>query len=240
MAAGPGRAQRILFAVCGPAFWPYARFDVDGTEHIPVDGPAVLAGNHRSYFDIPAMIQMMRPTRRTGRILAKRELFDLPLVGPLATRLGGIPVDRAGGGTESMHAAAAALDRGEIVCLLPQGTIPRGERFYDPVLKGRTGAARLAAASGAPVIPFGVWGSEEVWPRSASLPRMGRLRHPPTVRVRVGPPVPLVGDNPVADTTRIMAAISDLLPPEARETRTLRPDDIARATPRAGRSRRVR
>ena len=149
-----------------------------GTEHIPRTGPAILVGNHRSYFDIPAMIQMMRRTGRTGRILAKRELFDVPVVGALATALGGIPVDRASGGPSRSSTPPSALEGGELVCLLPQGTIPRGEKFFDPVLKGRTGAARLAAMTGAPVIPFGVWGTEKVWPRSEPVPRMLNLTAP--------------------------------------------------------------
>ncbi|WP_030527122.1 HAD-IB family hydrolase, partial [Phycicoccus jejuensis] len=224
--------QRLLFLASPSLLTPYARFDVGGTENIPRTGPAILVGNHRSYFDIPAMIQMMRRTGRTGRILAKKELFDVPVVGALATALGGIPVDRAGGGQESFETAAVALEAGELVCLLPQGTIPRGERFYDPVLKGRTGAARLAAATGAPVIPFGIWGSEKVWPRSSATPRMLALTDPPTVRVRVGEPVEGLGGTPAADTKRIMAAIVDCLPPEAREQRTPSAEEIALATPR--------
>ena len=178
--------QRLLFLASPPLLTPYARFDIAGTENIPRTGPAILVGNHRSYFDIPAMIQMMRPTGRTGRILAKKELFDVPVVGALATALGGIAVDRGNGGTESFEQAVVSLEGGEMVCILPQGTIPRGRKFYDPVLKGRTGAARLAAITGAPVIPFGIWGSEHVWPRSSPVPRMLNLTHPPTVRVRVG------------------------------------------------------
>ncbi|MBM6401719.1 HAD-IB family hydrolase [Phycicoccus sonneratiae] len=227
--------QRLFFLANPPAVTPYARFDVAGTENIPRTGPAILVGNHRSYFDIPAMIQMMRRTGRTGRILAKKELFDVPVVGALASALGGIPVDRAGGGQESFEHAAVALAGGELVCLLPQGTIPRGAKFYDPVLKGRTGAARLAAATGAPVIPFGVWGSEKVWPRSSTLPRMLSLTDPPTVRVRVGPPVEVLGRSAAADTRRIMEAIVDCLPPEAREERTPTEEEIRLATP-GGRS----
>ena len=223
--------QRLLFLASPPVLWPYARFDVAGTEHIPRTGPAILVGNHRSYFDVPAMIQMMRRTGRTGRILAKRELFDVPVVGALATALGGIPVDRASGGQESFEHAAVALEGGELVCLLPQGTIPRGEKFYDPVLKGRTGAARLAAMTGAPVIPFGVWGTEDVWPRSEPVPRMFNLTDPPRVRVRVGPPVELKLRSAAADTRRIMRAITDCLPPEARERREPTAEEIRLATP---------
>lgn len=223
--------QRLLFLASPPLLTPYARFDVAGTENIPRTGPAILVGNHRSYFDIPAMIQMMRPTGRTGRILAKKELFDVPVVGALATALGGIPVDRGRGGTESFEQAVVSLEGGEMVCLLPQGTIPRGRKFYDPVLKGRTGAARLAAITGAPVIPFGVWGTEHVWPRSSPVPRMLNVRHPPTVRVRVGPPVDLKLRSAPADTRRIMAAIVDCLPPEAREEREPTEEEIRLATP---------
>src|SRR6478735_2604750 len=222
---------RLLLLASPPVFWPYARFDVAGTENIPRSGPAILVGNHRSYFDIPAMMQMMRRTSRTGRILAKRELFDVPVVGALATALGGIPVDRASGGQESFEHAAVALEGGELVCLLPQGTIPRGEKFYDPVLKGRTGAARLAAMTGAPVIPFGVWGTEDVWPRSEPVPRMFNLTDPPRVRVRVGPPVELKLRSAAADTRRIMTAITDCLPPEAREHREPTAEEIRLATP---------
>ena len=223
--------QRLLFLASPPVLWPYARFDVSGTEQVPRTGPAILVGNHRSYFDIPAMIQMMRRTGRTGRILAKRELFDVPVVGALATALGGIPVDRGSGGAESFEHAAVALEGGELVCILPQGTIPRGEKFFDPVLKGRTGAARLAAMTGAPVIPFGVWGTEQVWPRSEPVPRMFNLTSPPSVRVRVGPPVELKLRSAAADTRRIMEAITRCLPPEAREHREPTAEELRLATP---------
>jgi putative phosphoserine phosphatase/1-acylglycerol-3-phosphate O-acyltransferase len=99
------------------------------------------------------------------------------------------------------------------------------------VLKGRTGAARLAAMTGAPVIPFGVWGTEQVWPRSEPVPRMLNLTDPPTVRVRVGPPVQLKRRSAPADTRRIMTAISDCLPPEAREQHEPTPEEIRLATP---------
>jgi putative phosphoserine phosphatase/1-acylglycerol-3-phosphate O-acyltransferase len=85
--------------------------------------------------------------------------------------------------------------------------------------------------TGAPVIPFGVWGSERVWPRSEPVPRMFNLTDPPTVRVRVGPPVELKLRSAAADTRRIMAAITDCLPPEARERHTPTDEEIRLATP---------
>ena len=74
-----------------------------------------------------------------------------------------------------------------MVAMMPEGTIPRGKAFFNPVLKGRWGAARLAAMTGAPVIPVGLWGTEKVWPRSERLPNLLALRNPPTVTIRIGP-----------------------------------------------------
>ena len=112
--------------------------------------------------------------------------------------------------------AQRALEAGEVVVILPQGTIPRGEAFFDPVLKGKTGTARLAAMTGAPVVPIGLWGTEAVWPRSARVPDVTDLsctrRH---VRVRVGTAGALGLDDAVADTAAIMAAIVALLPDES-------------------------
>jgi putative phosphoserine phosphatase/1-acylglycerol-3-phosphate O-acyltransferase len=132
-----------------------------------------------------------------------------------------------------MRRATAALRAGEVVIVLPQGTIPRGEQFFDPVLHGHTGAARLAAATGAPVVPIGLWGTEEVWPRSSKVPNMAALQHPPRVTVTVGPPVPLGLEDAVADTTVLMAAIVDLLPEAARVERIPTQQDLDRTRPPA-------
>jgi putative phosphoserine phosphatase/1-acylglycerol-3-phosphate O-acyltransferase len=223
--------QRLVLLLSRPEAYPYARFDVAGTEHIPSTGPVIVAVNHRSYFDLPAMIMVVRETGRTARFLAKQELFDLPLVGNLATALGGIRVDRGHGGGDSFDAAALALAGGELVGLMPQGTIPRGEAFFDPVLRGHLGAARLAALTRAPVVPVGLWGTEQVWPRSSPVPDVLNLAHPPTVRVRVGEPVELKYRSPRADTRRILDAISDLLPPESRRRRTPTPEELRRTHP---------
>jgi putative phosphoserine phosphatase/1-acylglycerol-3-phosphate O-acyltransferase len=114
---------------------------------------------------------------------------------------------------------------------MPQGTIPRGRAFFEPELKGRWGAARLAALSKAPVIPVGLWGTEKVWPRSARFPDLLALtdRHP--VRIRVGDPVELKYRSPDADTRRIMEAIVELLPPEARQRRDPTSEELARTFP---------
>jgi putative phosphoserine phosphatase / 1-acylglycerol-3-phosphate O-acyltransferase len=82
-----------------------------------------------------------------------------------------------------------------------------------------------------PVVPIGLWGTEKVWPRSERFPRVLNVTHPPTVTVRVGEPVDLKYRSPQADTRRIMAAIVELLPPEARHRREPTPEELARTYP---------
>jgi len=224
--------QQAVLALTRPELVPYARSDISGVDHIPAEGPAIVVANHRSYFDPMALGMALARRGRPVRFLGKKEVFDAPIVGQLARAMGGIRVERGTGSDEPLAEAAAALEMGEIVALMPQGTIPRGPAFFDPVLKGRWGAARLAALSGAPVIPVGLWGTEKVWPRSERLPNLLALRHPPLVTVTVGPPVAgLAGRSPDADTTKIMRAIAKLLPPEARKRRTPSAEELARTYP---------
>ncbi len=223
--------QQVMQAFARPQLMPGVRFDIEGTDRIPSEGPAILVGNHRSYFDGLTIGYTVSQVGRPLRFLGKKELFDAPVVGPLATAIGGIRVDRGTGSDEPLQAAAEALHAGQLVMLMPQGTIPRGRAFFDPDLKGRWGAARLAALTKAPVIPIGLWGTEQVWPRSARLPNLLNLANPPTVRVRIGSPVPLLYRSVNADTKRVMAAIRDLLPPEAHEHHDPSPEELARTFP---------
>ena len=211
--------QKLLLTVARPELFPWVRMDIAGMEHIPESGPAILVANHRSYFDPLALGFAFGRRGRPVRFLGKKEVFDAPVVGQVVRAMGGIRVDRGSGSGEPMAEAAAALAAGELVAVLPQGTIPRGPEFFDPELKGRWGAARLAALTKVPVVPFGLWGSEKVWPRSERVPRVWNVLAAPKVTVRAGPPVDLRHRSPNADTKRIMAAIVDLLPPEAREPR---------------------
>ncbi|MGH9307405.1 MAG: lysophospholipid acyltransferase family protein, partial [Acidimicrobiales bacterium] len=210
--------------------------------------------NHRSYFDVVALGLTVLAAGRPLRFMAKKEVFDAPVIGWLARAMGGIMVDRgsaSGSGSTSgsdsgstsgstsgsdspLAQATQALEAGELVAVLPQGTIPRGPAFFDPVLKAKTGAARLARATGAPVVPVGLWGTEAVWPRSARLPRLTNLTDPPTVRTRVGRPLRFAPDSEadvVADSERIMAAIVAQLPAQARRSTTPSAEDLAATMP---------
>ena len=153
---------------------------------------------------------------RATRFLAKKEVTDAPIVGQITKALGAIRVDRGGDTESSMIQAARALRAGELVAVFPQGTIPRGEAFFDPVLRGRHGAARLALTAGAPLVPVGLWGTEKAWPRNRSVPYVLNLADPPTVRVAIGEPYRPATDDLELATTELMQKISDLLPEEAR------------------------
>jgi putative phosphoserine phosphatase/1-acylglycerol-3-phosphate O-acyltransferase len=223
--------QQAIFPFARPELVLYARLDIEGVDHIPAEGPAIVCGNHRSYFDPLAIGFAVAKRGRPVRFLGKKEVFDAPMVGDVARAMGGIRVDRGTGSDEPLREAAAALEAGEVVVILPQGTIPRGEAFFDPVLTGRWGAAKLAAMTRAPVVPLGLWGTEKVWPRSERLPRVWNLANPPDVLVRLGDVVELGHEDPDVDTRRIMDAIVDLLPPEARQRREPTPEELAMTMP---------
>ena len=223
--------QRLALNFTHPVFFPYVKFRIEATERIPASGAAIIVGNHRSYFDAAAIAVAIARTERSVRFLGKKEVFDAPVVGQIASAMGGIRVDRGTGSDEPLQAAAEALAHGDLVAMMPQGTIPRGKAFYKPVLKGRWGAARLAALARVPVIPIGLWGTEKVWPRSARIPNVLNVVTPPTVTIVVGEPVTLSYDDVEADTHKIMQAIMDLLPEASRNHGKPTKEEIALASP---------
>ena len=209
--------QRMVTMLARPEVFPYARFTVRGAENVPADGPAILVGNHRSYFDVVAMAVGMGRTGRTARFLGKKELFDIPGVGSFFRAGGGISVDRRQEDPDSPDAFAAAvrsLAGGEMVAMMPEGTIPRGIHFFEPGMSGFPGAARLAHLTKVPVIPFAITGTEKVWPRSSRVPRVLNLLDRPEVTVTFGEPVDLKYRSVDRDMERVFDAITGLLPEE--------------------------
>ncbi len=223
--------QKLILTFARPSLVPYADIDLQGTERIPKEGPVILVGNHRSYFDPVVMGMVVAKTGRTMHGLGKKELFDMPVIGTVASALGGIRVDRGSGSDEPLQAAADVLERGGLIVIMPQGTIPRGPAFFEPELKGRWGTSRLAQMTGAVVVPVGLWGTEKVWPRSSRLPNVFNVADAPSVTATVGEPLHLKGKDLDADTRRVMKAISALLPPQARRKYKPTPEELARTYP---------
>ena len=158
-------------------FWKYLglRFNFQGVHHIPRDGGAILSINHVGYLDFALTGTAALPTGRYVRFMAKKEVFDNKLAGPLMRGMHHICVDRSSG-SASFVAALRALRAGEIVGIFPEGTI--SVSFEIKELK--SGAVRLAMAAGVPVIPTIVWGSQRIWTKKVKR-NLGREKFPVTV-----------------------------------------------------------
>ena len=226
--------QRAIQLVARPEVFPYAKFTIEGAENVPASGPAILVGNHRSYFDLAAMSVAVRRTGRTARFLGKKELFDIPGLGYLFRAGGGISVDRRQDDPDSPDAFAEAvrsITGGEMVAMMPEGTIPRGIHFFEPGMQGFPGAARLAHLTRVPVIPFAITGTEKVWPRSAKVPNVINVLNRAEVTVTFGEPVDLKYRSVPRDMDRIFDGITSMLPDDVREPPRPTLAELARTYP---------
>jgi 1-acyl-sn-glycerol-3-phosphate acyltransferase len=131
-----------------------------GVEHLPASGPAILVINHVSYADPLVVARYVYDAGRAPRFLAKRSLFAIPVVGAALRGTGQIPVDRGTAlARQSLDEAVAALRRGEMVIVYPEGTVTRDPDWWP--MAGKTGAARLALlAPDVPVVPAAQWGAQ--------------------------------------------------------------------------------
>lgn len=164
----------LVRAVLQPFFLIYFRMSRIGREHIPAEGPVIIASNHRSFLD-PFVIATM--ARRPMYYVAKKEIFVWRWEAWLLNALGAFPVDRGGGDAEMIETAEAILGRGDIVLMFPEGTRTRPGALGKP----KRGVGRLALETGAPVVPVAVIGTEAV--------RRGWRFRPHKVRIRAGRPL---------------------------------------------------
>jgi 1-acyl-sn-glycerol-3-phosphate acyltransferase len=157
------------------------RVRVVGGEHVPREGGAVLACNHISYLDFIFAGYGARPAGRFVRFMAKQEVFNSRIAGPLMRAMHHIPVDREAG-LASYKAALAALKDGEVVGVFPEATI--SQSFTVKELK--SGAARMAGAAGVPLVPMALWGTQRLWTKGR--PRRLLQRHMP-ISILIGEPL---------------------------------------------------
>jgi 1-acyl-sn-glycerol-3-phosphate acyltransferase len=187
-----------------------------GGENIPASGGCVVAANHISHLDPVTCAHFVYAWGRIVRFLAKAEIFDVPVVGPILRSAGQIPVYRlTTDASLSFTAAVEAVQRGECVAVYPEGTITRQPDLWP--MRGKTGAARIALATGCPVIPIGQWGAQDImWGKKLHFPHLLPRK---TLGLVAGHPVALddlretaVTPQAVAAATdRIMAAITQLV-----------------------------
>jgi 1-acyl-sn-glycerol-3-phosphate acyltransferase len=187
-------------------FWKYLglRFNSKGVENIPREGGAILAMNHIGYLDFALIGTCALPVKRYVRFMAKRELFDNKIVGPLLRGMHHISVDRSSG-SASFVAALRALKSGEIVGIFPEGTISVSFELKE----FKSGAVRLAIGADVPVIPVAVWGSQRIWTKKVKRD-LSRKKVP--IYVAFGKPLYFSRDSSVEEGEKeLRAAIQELL-----------------------------
>lgn len=182
-----GLARTVFFA-------QGLKFTVTGAEHIPARGGAVLAVNHTGYMDFTYAGLPARRVKRYIRFMAKKEVFDNAISGPIMRALKHIPVDRTAG-SDSYLAAVDYLKRGELVGVYPEATISRSFEIKD----FKSGAARMAIEADVPIIPIVIWGAQRVWTKGYPK-RLGRTNTP--ISIAVGEPIP--PNLPPAELTALL------------------------------------
>jgi 1-acyl-sn-glycerol-3-phosphate acyltransferase len=201
--------------VMPPAIRALMRLDWSGQQNFPADGGMILAPNHLSYMDVLAVALFAYDAGRYPVFLAKSSLFELPLLGTALRKLGQLPVyrDRADAG-KVLSEAEAAIAAGECVIFYAESTVTRDPEKWP--MTAKTGVARCALTTGAPVVPIAHWGAQEILPYGSMVPRPLPRK---TVRMLAGPPVDLAEfrDQPLtartlrAATDKIMTDVAGLL-----------------------------
>ena len=192
---------------------------VIGAENIPAESGAMLAGNHTGYADFILLgTGPYLHGERLVRFMAKKSVFDVPVLGRLLKLMKHVPVDRAHGGA-SIAPAVEMLREGNLVGIFPEATISRSFELAN----FKTGAARIAHQAGVQLVPCVIWGSQRIWTKD--LPK--RFHNVPVI-VRYGEPVHLTGDAE-ADTAELKRQMQLLLDASRSEYASLYTDGAGEA-----------
>jgi 1-acyl-sn-glycerol-3-phosphate acyltransferase len=168
-------AYRFAMAACSPTVRWWGRLEVDGLEHLPPEGPVLLAGNHDSHWDPVAVGIAARPSRQI-RALAKASMWKRPGLRHVLDGMGQIPIERGAGDVGALDAATVELRGGACIGIFPEGTLSRGE-----VLRARSGIGRLAAnVPEAQVVCVSVEGTVDIVRGPARRPEIRIAFFPPT------------------------------------------------------------
>ena len=205
--------ERLRWATVEPVYYPIIglartvfalqglKFTVTGDENIPASGGAVIAINHTGYMDFTYAGIPARTTKRYVRFMAKKEVFDNAVTGPIMRALKHIPVDRSAG-ADSYREAVNRLRAGELVGVYPEATISRSFELKE----FKSGAARMAIEANVPIIPMAIWGAQRVWTKGFPK-RLGRTNTP--ISIKVG--VPIAPFEPAAALTEKLHATMESL-----------------------------
>lgn len=202
----------VLTALTRVVVFTFARWTIEGSERVPASGPVVLVANHLHLLDPPLIAASLK---RRVHPMAKRELFETPLVGWVLWPYGAFPVRRFSADMGALRAARGYLRNGHVVLMFPEGTRSKDARLH-PALPG---AAMVALLANAPVVPVAITGTESIRIPGTLFRWMKRDR--PRIRVVFGEPFDLAYDSAEARhaehaTDAIMRRIAALLPDEYR------------------------
>lgn len=198
-----GWAWTLAVGILKPILLATTKPDWTGGEKIPAKGGAIIALNHVSHVDPVTAAHLVWDYGRESRYLAKSSLFKNPQFGRFMRAAGQIPVDRAAGADAFKH-AVEAVNSGEIVVVYIEGSITKDPDGWP--MAGKSGAARIALATGAPVIPVGQWGAQKLLPAYSKKPD---LKGRKTITMRVGDPVPLDDLRELEPTTEVVKQATD-------------------------------
>jgi 1-acyl-sn-glycerol-3-phosphate acyltransferase len=185
------RWWRIGIPIVTPLVRLLFRVRVAGLEHVPLSGPAILAFNHVSVLDGPVLaIEVALRIKRETRFLGAAELFEKRFVGWILRRYDQIPIRRGRGDHAALDEAIATVRRGALLALAPEGRVNLhgGTQGLERI---RSGIARIALPTHAPVIPVGIWGTQARWSKKG-ISLKGPLR--PRLALAFGPPILPSGD----------------------------------------------
>jgi 1-acyl-sn-glycerol-3-phosphate acyltransferase len=208
-------AYRVAAGVLRPLMVLLTRRDWRGAEHLPPSGGVVVCANHLSHIDALTLTHFLLDAGRPPYFLAKEELFRTPVVGQVLRGAEQIPVRRGtGDAARALSAAVQAVRDGRCVAIYPESTLTRDPALWP--MPGKSGAARIALATGCPVVPVAQWGPQDILFPYSKRPHLVPRR---TVHELAGPPVdlddlrgrPLNAAVLAEATRRIMADITDLL-----------------------------
>lgn len=185
--------RAILATLCRWAF----RVRVSGADRLPASGAYVLAPSHRSIMDI--LVCSTLTTRRL-RFMAKVELFRVPVLGSFLGLMGSFPVERGAADRKAIRAGADVLAEGEVLVVYPEGTRSHGPQ----IVELQRGAAYLAVKAGAPIVPVGIGGTENILPSGAKIPKLHQ------VAIVVGDPIPSPTNDGTARRDDIRAVTDQL------------------------------
>lgn len=191
--------------VVKPFMWLTTRREWIHPERIPETGGFVIAMNHISHIDPITAAHLVYDYGRLPRYMAKAGLWKVKVIKPILDATGQIPVERESKGADAFAAAVDAVHAGKAIVVYPEATLTRDPDLWP--MKGKSGAARIALATGCPVIPVGQWGAQ------ALLAPYGKRLHvlPPRKRLvqRIGEPVELADLAALEPTAEVIAEATD-------------------------------